>query len=255
MTERVAQIVEGFGRIAEDYDRGRPAYASEAIDLLATEFSITRETVVLDVGAGTGKLTRQLANTGATVMALEPLDKMRRLLSKNLPSVALIRGKAESIELPDDSVDLIACAQSFHWFRTDQALSEFHRILRPHWALAILWNSRDDRVPWVRELSSILDRYEPASREVDASSTWQADFERVGLFHPLQHRQFDHAHRLDLETLKAAVRSRSYIAALDENERMKVVDEVEQIVHNHVGSEMNFDMPYVTDVHWSRHKQ
>lgn len=254
MNSEIDRIVQSFGTVADDYDRGRPGYAPEAIDFLTREFSIIPETRVLDVGAGTGKLTAQMLSTGAEVAALEPVEGMRRRLRENLPDLSIVDGSAESITLANESIDIIVCGQSFHWFRTEEALRDFNRVLRPGGGLALLWNHRQVSTGWTEEVTQIMDRYEPASRQLDASATWPSDFERVGLFAPLQRQQFEHSQVVDLKTLLAAVKSRSYIASLNEPDRQRVLDEVLELVETHPDLKDRdvFELPYTTDLYWSR---
>ena len=254
MNHEIKRIVQSFGEVADDYDRGRPGYAPEAIDFLTREFSITPETRVLDVGAGTGKLTAQMQATGAQVAALEPVEGMRRRLAENLPDVRVVDGSAESITLANESIDIIVCGQSFHWFHTEEALRDFYRVLRPGGGLGLLWNNRQVSAGWTEEITRIMDRHEPASRQIDASATWPTAFERVGLFSPLQKQQFEHSHLVDVQTLLAAVKSRSYIASLNEPDQRRVLDEVLEVVHTHPDLKDRdlFELPYITDLYWSR---
>ncbi|MBW3589332.1 MAG: class I SAM-dependent methyltransferase [Actinobacteria bacterium] len=254
MNHEIKRIVQSFGEVADDYDRGRPGYSPEAIDFLTREFSITSQTNVLDVGAGTGKLTAQILSTGADVAALEPVEGMRRRLEENLPDVRIVGGSAESIMLANESIDIIVCGQSFHWFHTEKALRDFYRVLRPGGGLALLWNHREVSAGWTEEVTRIMDRHEPAARQLDASTTWPNDFERVGLFSPLQKQQFEHSQVVDLKTLLAAVKSRSYIASLNEPDQRRVLDEVLELVETHPDLKDRdvFELPYITDLYWSR---
>src|SRR5712691_235676 len=145
-----------FELVADLYERARPGYPQEAIDWVARKIGLGRASTVLDLGAGTGKLTRQLLETGARVVAVEPGDAMRAELVRAVPGVQALRGSAEDIPLPDDSVDAVTVGQAFHWFRHDEALPEIHRVLRAGGAIALIWNSRDQEAALQREVDEVL---------------------------------------------------------------------------------------------------
>src|SRR6266404_2443040 len=123
-------------RWPEDYERGRPGWPPEVIELAALPPTAT----VLDLGAGTGKLTRLLVSAFDRVVAVEPAEAMRRLLVTFCPEAEALAGTAQEIPLPDDSVDAVLAAQAFHWFEDEHALAEIARVLRPGGALVLMWN-------------------------------------------------------------------------------------------------------------------
>ena len=135
----MTELARSFDRAAEEYERGRPGYADAALDALG----LPADSVVLDLAAGTGKLTRQLVPRFARVIAVEPLDGMRAQLERVVPGAEALVGTAESIPLDDDSVDAVFVAEAFHWFGTSAALDEIARVLRPGGTLAVLFNERD----------------------------------------------------------------------------------------------------------------
>ena len=139
----------GFPLATQAYEQGRPTYPSAAAARLERELDLRSGRVVLDLAAGTGKLTALLVGTRATVIAVEPVAEMRAALERALPSVTAYPGTAEAIPLDDSSVDAVTVGQAFHWFRGDEALAEIHRVLRPGGGLGIVFNSRDTTVPWV----------------------------------------------------------------------------------------------------------
>jgi SAM-dependent methyltransferase len=134
-----------FELVADLYERARPEYPKEAVAWVASTLGLGTESTIVDLGAGTGKLTRALLAVGARVIAVEPGDAMRAELERALPEVEAVRGAAENIPLANGSVECVAVGQAFHWFRHDEALPELHRVLRPGGGLALLWNSRDRR--------------------------------------------------------------------------------------------------------------
>ncbi len=153
----VHEVAErGFGRAAGEYERGRPGYPPGAVDFLVRELGLAPGRTVLDVGAGTGKLTRLLQPSGARVLALEPVAGMREQLVAAVPGVELVGGTAEAIELSDAAVDAVTSATAFHWFDTEPALREFHRVLAPGGRLALLWNARDESVDWVADIAALV---------------------------------------------------------------------------------------------------
>ena len=129
-----------FGAVADDYERARPQYADEALGWLAGRLPVER---VLDLAAGTGKLTRQLLALGASVVAVEPDAAMRATFERVVPGVEVLAGNAEAIPLADASVDSVFVGQAFHWFRPDETRVEFARILKPTGWVVLVWHDRD----------------------------------------------------------------------------------------------------------------
>lgn len=133
-----------------------------ALAELADALPLQAGRTVVDLGAGTGKFTRLLALTGAHVLAVEPVAEMRARLSELLPGVTVTAGTAEATGLPDGCADAVVAAQSWHWFQEADALAEVERLLRPGGALALVWNTYDTSVPWVRDFQDIYFRLAPA---------------------------------------------------------------------------------------------
>ncbi|WP_437924366.1 class I SAM-dependent methyltransferase [Sorangium sp. So ce291] len=223
---------QGYATAADAYEKGRPDYPRAAIELLLDSLRIDAASTVLDLGAGTGKLTRLLAPTGARLLALEPVEGMRRKLGQMVPSAALLDGVAEAIPLPDTSVDAAVAAQSFHWFHGDLALAEIHRVLRPRRRLALLFNLRDERVDWVARISHILDRH-GRDAPVHRIGAWRRPFTDSRLFAPLGEHEFTHVQELDLDGLLERVASISYISVLPLHERYSVLNEIRDLVGTH----------------------
>jgi SAM-dependent methyltransferase len=205
-----------FADVAGAYERGRPGYPDEAVHWLAG----FEPRDVVDLGAGTGKLTRALVGLGHRVTAVEPLDEMRAELEAVLPDAHAVAGSAESMPLPDAYADVVTSAQAFHWFDHDDALPEIARVLRPHGRIALVWNSRDDRDPWMARLSAII------GNESIQESDVVPVLDSSGLFGPVETALFAFEQFLDREGLLDLVLSRSYLAKLPQPEREPVLEAV-----------------------------
>ena len=210
-----------FDSVADIYERARPGYAPEAIEWVAARLPFRR---VLDLGAGTGKLTRQLVGAGADVVAVEPGPEMRAVFAQALPDVELREGSAEAIPLPDASVDTVTVAQAFHWFDTGPALTEMHRVLEPDGGFALLWNRWDEADELMRALDEAVPR--KGGHNQDAYAALVA----TPLFSGLEERAFPHADQLDPETAVARVSSISRVAAAEPAEREEMLGHVRALV-------------------------
>lgn len=205
-----------FADVAEAYERARPGYPQGAVEWLVGDDPVD----VIDLGAGTGKLTRGLVALGHRVVAVEPLDEMRAQLESAVPGVRAVAGTAESIPLPDASADVVTSAQAFHWFDHDDALPEIARVLRPGGRLALVWNSRDDRDPWMVRLSAII------GNETIAESDVVPILDESGLFRWVETARYSFEQILDRDGLLDLVLSRSYLAKLPPPEREPVLEAV-----------------------------
>jgi len=250
---RVHAAATGFDAAADVYERGRPDYPDEAVEALCRECGLGAGSRLLDLAAGTGKLTRQLVPLGIDIVAVEPLPGMRRAFAQRLPHVPVVDGTAEAIPLPDASIDAIVVAQAFHWFDGNLALGEIHRVLREGGALGLIWNVRDESVPWVAQLSALFEPYRsrtPSHR----TGAWRDAFERSDLFAPLREWSFPHAQRVTADGLVDRVLSISFVAALPMEERDAVASRVRALAaggpEKAAGGE--FDLPYRTDVYATR---
>jgi SAM-dependent methyltransferase len=225
-----------FAEVAGAYERGRPGYPEEAVRWLAGDHPQD----VVDLGAGTGKLTRALVALGHRVTAVEPLEEMRRELEAALPDIRALPGSAEAMPLPDSSADVVTSAQAFHWFDHANALPEIARVLRAGGRIALVWNSRDDRDPWMSRLSAIIGN--ETVQEWDVVPV----IEEGGLFGPVESAQFSFVQMRDRDTLLDLVLSRSYLAKLPPAERQPVLDEVGRLYDETAGPD-GVRLLYVTD--------
>lgn len=222
MTRIHQAAATGFSRSADAYERGRPEYPNEAIEWLAERLGLRPGRTVLDLAAGTGKLTRALARTGVEVIAVEPLDEMRAAIG---PEARVLAGAAEAIPLPDASVDAVTVGQAFHWFDPEPSLAEIHRVLRPGGALALVWNTRLLEDPVQASISVLI---EPYRKDVPAhqQGAWRVGLERSSLFGPIEERTFANVQRLDAEGLADRVGSISYVASLAPDERNPLLERI-----------------------------
>jgi ubiquinone/menaquinone biosynthesis C-methylase UbiE len=177
----------------------------------------------VDVGAGTGKLTRQLVPTGARVIAVEPLDEMRAQLEAAVPGVEVLAGSAEALPLSDSSVDAVTAAAAFHWFDVDRTLPELHRVLRPGGWLAILGNARDLRQPLQAVVQDVIGRYLPDLGELEY---WLPMLEASPLFGPLETKEAAFEQLFDAAGLAERIGTISYVARLPDEERSEVLARV-----------------------------
>lgn len=195
---------------------------------------------VVDLGAGTGKLTAAIAALGHRVVAVEPLAEMRAQLAATLPDVSCHAGSAESMPLADASADVVAVAQAFHWFDREPALREIARVLRPGGDLAVVWNVRDERVGWVARLSEIIGAEHLRPRQVEEA------LRTGGLFGPPATAVFAQATPLDREGLLDLVRSRSHCLVRPPAERAEILARVEALYDETAGPD-GLSLPYVVE--------
>lgn len=241
----------GFEAAADRYERGRPSYPDDAVAFLVRTLSIGAGTDVVELGAGPGTFTELLVPTGARIVALEPVGAMREALQRNCPMVTAIDGTAEEIPLDDASADAVVAAQAFHWFDVDRALPEIHRLLRPDGTLGMIWNVRDEASDWSERLTAIFDRLSaegPRYRDM----RWRDAFTRTELFGPLHHQLAYHVHTVSRKQFVDRVLSVSYVASASEEERERVIAEVEDMLGTdpELRGRGEIGMPYRTDVYW-----
>jgi SAM-dependent methyltransferase len=224
-----------FGSAAAAYERGRPSYPPEAIDWLLPAGA--RQ--VLDLGAGTGKLTTRLVERGLDVVAVDPIPDMLEVLRSSLPETRALLGTAEEIPLEDNSVDAVLVAQAWHWVDPERAVPEIARVLRPGGRLGLVWNTRDERLGWVRELGRII------GSDGDQRSfgvTLPAPFSEP------QSHQIEWTNYLTPQALIDLVASRSYCITSPAEVRTRTLDQVRELLTTHpaLANSTGLAMPYVT---------
>jgi ubiquinone/menaquinone biosynthesis C-methylase UbiE len=213
-----------FDSVADVYERSRPEYAPDALAWIARRLRLDR---VLDLGAGTGKLTRRLMALGADVVAVEPGDEMRAVLARAVPGVDVRAGSAEEIPLEDASVDAITVAQAFHWFRVNEALREMHRVLRPGGGFALLWNEWDEEDALMRALNEVVNTLRPQGTH--GGRHYEA-LQESELFGPREEQSFHHADEVPAAVAVERVSSVSALAAAETADRERALAEVRKIV-------------------------
>jgi ubiquinone/menaquinone biosynthesis C-methylase UbiE len=217
------QAAVGFELGADAYERGRPSYPPEAVAWLAEQLGLEAGRTVVDLAAGTGKLTRLLVPFEARVIAIEPVDAMRSRLVQEVPGVEALAGTAERMPVPDGAADAVTVGQAFHWFANEGALGEIARVLRPGGRLGLIWNFRETDDEIHRTISKII---EPFRGDAPSAYTglWRQAVEASRQFGPLEERSFPFAQVLDAEGLATRFGSVSVVAALPEEQREQVLD-------------------------------
>ena len=263
----------GFDSNAGAYDRARPSYPADAVAHVVGHGGIGPGRRVLDLAAGTGKLTTLLMASGAEVVAVEPVAGMRDVLVRVAAAAGepgeadgrgvarsgggpleVREGTAEALPLDDASVDAVTVAQAFHWFDPPRALAEVARVLRPGGHLFLLWNTRDRRVDWVRQFGDLLVDGPDAERPYD--SYYEVDYGALvgsagaGVFAPVELWHTDWLQPCDEGLLVARAESVSVVGSLPPAQKQVVLDRVRNLARTHpdLAGRAAFDFPYGTDV-------
>ena len=254
-----ARFATAFSGAAEEYERGRPGYPGEAIASLAKELGLEPGATVIDLAAGTGKLTRELAGRFECVIAIEPLEEMREQLARIVPGAQALAGSAERMPVGDGCADAVFVAQAFHWFDGPVALAEIARVLRPRGGLALIWNTTPwerRETPWFALVDDVLERSRAdlSTLRRNASGRWRDAFDGQYLFEPLREASFDNSHPVSKQDLLDALASRSYVAVLEAGERAELLDDVAALLERDDapvdGDELV--VPMRTEVSWTR---
>lgn len=252
--EAAERLLHGssFGAAAAAYAEHRPDYAEAAVRWALEPVWSRRPLRVVDLGAGTGKLTATLLRLGAEVTAVEPDQNMLAELRRELPSVRSVPGRAEEIPLPDGSVDAVLAGQAMHWFDLDRALPEIARVLTPDGVLAGLWNVDDDRVGWVAEFAEMSKRRASITLLRWRDGGAQSRQERIladgsGLFHAGQTSEFEHGQARTADSLLATIATHSNFLVMEEPERTRLLAQVRDFLQARPEtSHGEFVLPMVT---------
>jgi SAM-dependent methyltransferase len=217
-----------FGTRAEQYEEGRPGWPPAAIAELFARFE---PRTVLDVAAGTGKLTRLLVEHASEVFAIEPVDGMRAVLEREVPDARLLDGTAEAIPLPDASVDAVFVAEAFHWFDLERAAAEIARVLRPDGVLVVLWNYLARSLDWADEVHATLKEHRIEHARGPDRVPWREAIEAV--FGPMQEETVEHEHVTDRELVITELSSHSSVGALPPDRLAVALDAAREVLERH----------------------
>ena len=237
----------GFGLAPDVYEGARPDYPQSAVSWLVEKMGLGPSQTVIDVGAGTGKLTRHLVALGAKAIAVEPLPGMRAKLADVVAETGILEGTAEAIPVPDGSADRVTVGQAFHWFRFDEALGELHRVLRPGGSLGLVSNDRDLEQPLQAALNGIVHRNERHAK----AEEWQAALDETPFFTRPERRCFRWGDTWDAERLVAFASSLSEIASLPAGAREAKLEEVRALT---AGLPARFEVRFRTDAYVYRRR-
>jgi SAM-dependent methyltransferase len=254
----VSELAFSFGRIAAEYDDIRPEYDPEALDRAEEVLGLTPESCVVDLAAGSGKLTRALAPRFAEVVAVEPNDDMRAVLTGRSADVRVLAGTAERMPLPDDFADAVFVGDAFHWFDGPAAVAELERVLRPQGGVALLWNhwwsDGDDHVntmldpPLPAEAQAMFDEVYFSSGRAKARAEMAAPLEAFAgdSFTPLVEEAFPRTTRLSGAEIVDLYATVSAVASLPPAER----DELKRAVLELL--EPSYRLEIITALQWTR---
>jgi SAM-dependent methyltransferase len=242
---------DAFGRAARDYELGRPGWPERLLDEVAGELGLGPESAVLDLAAGTGKLTRQLVPRFGRVVAVEPDEAMLAVLAEVVPEAELLAGSAYAIPLPDDVVDAVFVAEAFHWFACEETVAEIVRVLRPRGGLVVMWNTQNRHDPPFPEVANAvieeaIERGGAPGMSKILSGGWREPL-AAAPFEALRERQFDREEPISLDERIAYLLSISSIASQPEAARVEFAERLRELAP---------DIPYRrllhTELYWTR---
>jgi SAM-dependent methyltransferase len=243
----------GFGAEAAAYERARPSYPDEAVAWLVDALRITDGATAADVAAGTGKFTRLLVPSGATVLGVEPVAGMREFLAATTPGALAVAGTAEALPFAESSIDGITVAQAFHWFDAPTALREFHRVLKPGGRVGLIWNARDRSASWVDAVWTITDRVERNAPWRHHDDWRDTAFVDQPWFTGFTEQTFRHEQVLTRDDAVDRMRSMSHVAVLAPEEQAAVLDDIRDVLASDpaTAGRETVALPYRVDAYWA----
>jgi ubiquinone/menaquinone biosynthesis C-methylase UbiE len=234
MNQSIDPQAKMFDECADTYAQYRPTYPDAAVEKILSAFDLNPGKLICDLGAGTGVMSLLIARHGISVIALEPLEMMRKkgamaAAECGLP-VIFAASRAEQIALRDQSVDAVVCAQAFHWFEAESALKEIHRVLKPEGGLALVWNNWNwRRIGWLAKLEQLIMKYNPQHHPSYRAKDWAQIVNGSGLFSPVQTFEYFHDRTVREDELLGLVDSFSYVRVIPIKERIELREEIKAL--------------------------
>jgi SAM-dependent methyltransferase len=223
-------LAEHFASVADAYERGRPGYPPAAVGAITAELGVAPSDPVLDLAAGTGKLSRVLLDAGLDVVAVEPLESLREVLAGRIGAARVRAGVAEHIPLPDASVALVTVSDAFHWFDHQVALSEIRRVLRPGGGLAVLATVPDwSDASWSHELGTLLQELRPPHPHFDGPP-WQEAVRASDEWTALREVRVTTLSPAEPDRIVDYVSSMSWVAAMPEGQRIETLERIRVLI-------------------------
>jgi len=249
----MTNTIERFSNRVENYVKYRPGYPPEVLGLFKSELGLTADSVVADIGSGTGMSARMFLENGNVVYGVEPNDAMRAAAEEYLsdfPAFRSIKGTAEETGLDNDSVDFAVSAQAFHWFDQAAAKREFPRILKPGGYVVLIWNQRQvDTTPFLREYEEFLLKYANDYTLVRHENVTEEALEGF-LGKPFSRNAFKNVQIFDFDGLKGRLLSSSYMPSESDARYDAMINELETLFAKHAENG-RIEVFYDTQVYWS----
>ncbi len=231
---RIDPLAMAFAGAAERYELGRPEYPDEPVEWVYAQLGLDASSQVVDLAAGTGKLSRVLARRPGRLVAIEPLAQMRAVLVRQVPGIDARDGTAEHLPLEASSADAVFVGEAFHWFDQARALPEIHRVLRPGGALVLVYGSSDwDHLPWneaVEQRLKQVDRPHVTPQNRPWTGLWREPLQASPLFGEIETQVFANPREYTVESLLRLMSTWSFVAAMDEPEQAALLADLETLM-------------------------
>ena len=242
---------KGFSSAAELYQQVRPSYPQNIPLWLQDRLKVTSQAQALDLASGTGKFLPYLQQLTQNIIAVEPVTEMLAQLKQTYPHIKTVQSFSHDIPIESNSIDIVTCAQAFHWFANIETLTEVHRILKKDGFFVLIWNQRDIRVDWVKALAEYLIPLEGDTPRFH-SDLWKNVFKKQNLFKPFEEITFTQIQHGTVEQVVSnRLLSTSFIAAMPKAEQQKLKVDFEKIVEDYTrkSAQDEIDFPYTTYVY------